>query len=317
MYPDYYANEYRRYAVYCRNYGDNKLFKVACGPNNDDYRWTETLMRMAGRDMDALSLHNYVWRWSDYATGFDATGYFDVVRDALDMENLVTKHSTIMDKYDPDKRVALFVDEWGTWYKVDEGTNPGFLYQQNTMRDAVVAASLLNVFNNHSDRVRMTNIAQTVNVLQAVLLTEGDKMIKTPTYHIYDLYTPHHDATLIGCDVLENEKYTVDVLPEKNDRRMPDVLDAVNISATKAADGSITATVCNIAHDKAVECELDLAGNSYSEATARILTSAAFDDMNTFENPDKVVIESVNVHLANGKVKFTLPAFSTIAVTVK
>ncbi|MBQ6795346.1 MAG: alpha-N-arabinofuranosidase, partial [Clostridia bacterium] len=119
MYPDYYANEYRRYAVYCRNYGENKLFKVACGPNNNDYNWTETLMRMAGRDMNALSLHNYVWRWSDQATGFDATGYFDVVRDALDMENLVTKHSTIMDKYDPGKRVALFVDEWGTWYKVE------------------------------------------------------------------------------------------------------------------------------------------------------------------------------------------------------
>ncbi|MBQ8003120.1 MAG: alpha-N-arabinofuranosidase, partial [Clostridia bacterium] len=253
----------------------------------------------------------------DYSTVFDATGYFDVVLDALDMENLVTKHSTIMDKYDPGKRVALFVDEWGTWYKVEEGTNPGFLYQQNTMRDAVVAASLLNIFNNHSDRVRMTNIAQTVNVLQSVILTEGDKMVKTPTYHIYDLYTPHHDATLIGCDVLENEKYTVEKLPAKNDRRMPDVLDAVNISATKAEDGSVTATVCNIAHDKAVECELDLVGNSYTEATARILTSPKFDDMNTFDNPDNVVIENVNVELSGGKVKFTLPAFSTIAVTVK
>lgn len=317
MYPDYYANEYRRYACYCRNYGENRLFKVACGPNNNDYNWTETLMRMAGGNMDALSLHNYVWRWSDSATGFDATGYFDVVRDALDMENLVTRHSTIMDKYDPDKRVALFVDEWGTWYKVEEGTNPGFLYQQNTMRDSVVAASLLNIFNNHSDRVRMTNIAQIVNVLQSVILTQGDKMVKTPTYHVYDLYTPHHDATLLGCDIIENEKYTVEKLPERNDRHMPDALDAVNISATKASDNSVTLTCCNIAHDKPVECEISLVGSLFASASARILTSEKFDDMNTFDYPDKVCIKETNVKLSEGTLTFTLPPFSTIAVTLK
>ncbi len=197
MRPEYYADEYRRYATYCRNYGDNKLVKVACGPNANDFKWTETIMRLCRGHMDALSLHNYVWRWKDSATEIDDEKYFDVVRDALSMEFLVEQHSKIMDQYDPGKRIALFVDEWGAWYKAMEGTNPGFLYQQNTMRDSVVAASILNIFNNHSDRVRMSNIAQVVNVIQALILTEGDKMLKTPTYHIYDVYKDHQDPTLI------------------------------------------------------------------------------------------------------------------------
>ena len=89
------------------------------------------------------------------------------------MEELVTRHSTIMDKYDPNKKVALAVDEWGIWTDVEPGTNPGFLYQQNSLRDAIVAATTLNIFNNHSDRVRLANLAQTVNVLQALVLTQG------------------------------------------------------------------------------------------------------------------------------------------------
>lgn len=317
MLPEYYANEYRRYATYCRNYGDNKLFKVACGPNADDFRWTETLMRMAKDHIDALSLHNYVWRWKDSATDFDDTKYFDVVRDALYMDKLVTRHSTIMDKFDPEKRVALFVDEWGAWYNVKEGTNPGFLYQDNTMRDSVVAASTLNIFNNHSDRVRMSNIAQVVNVIQAVILTEGDKMIKTPTYHIYDLYKEHQDAMLIGCDVLENNPYTVDPLPKNDHRHLPDTIESVNISATRKDDGSVTATLCNVNHAEAISCSLELFGNDFTSVSARILTSEKYDDMNSFEEPDKVVIRDFDVKLEGTKVTFTLPPFSTAAVTVR
>ena len=317
MTPEYYANEYRRYATFCRDYGDNKLFKVACGPNADDYRWTETLMRMAGRNMHALSLHNYVWRWKDSATDFDDTKYFDVVRDALFMDTLVTRHGAIMDMFDPEKRVALFVDEWGAWYKVKEGTNPGFLYQENTMRDSVVAASILNIFNNHSDRVKMSNIAQIVNVIQAVILTEGDKMIKTPTYHVYDLYKEHQDAMLIGCDILENVDYTVEQLPRPDHRHLPKVIKSVNISATKNDDGAVTATLCNINHAESITCELDLVGNNYISVSARILTSERYDDMNSFDEPEKVTVKDFEAKLENNKLTFDLPPFSTVAVTVK
>ncbi len=318
MLPEYYANEYRRYATYCRNYGENKLFKVACGPNADDFRWTETVMKMCAGHMNALSLHNYVWRWKDSATDIDDKKYFDVVRDALTMEFLVEHHSAIMDRYDPMKKVALFVDEWGAWYKAMEGTNPGFLYQQNTMRDSVVAASILNIFNNHSDRVKMSNIAQVVNVIQSVLLTEGDKMIKTPTYHIYDLYKNHHDNMLIGCDILENEDYSVDVPPAPHEhRRLPKSIASVNISATKAADGSVTATVCNVSHEKSVSCELDLVGNTFTSVSARILTSGRYDDMNTFEEPDKVTIKPFSPALQDNKVSFELPPFSTVEIVVR
>ena len=185
MLPEYYANEYRRYQTYCRNYGDHKLVRIACGPSSDDYHWTETLMKMAAPLMDALTLHFYtlptgVWKDKGSATQFDKALYYATLCGALKMDELVTKHLQVMDKYDPEHRVGLIVDEWGAWYNVEPGTNPGFLYQQNTMRDALLAAMTLDVFNKHCDRVVMANIAQTVNVLQAVVLTEGDQMVLTP-----------------------------------------------------------------------------------------------------------------------------------------
>jgi Alpha-L-arabinofuranosidase C-terminus. len=180
MRPEYYADVYRRYSTYVRNFGSNKIFKIACGPNTDDYNWTDILMREAGKYMNGLSLHYYTvpgdtWEKKGSATDFDEKEWFITMKKALRMDELITKHSTIMDRYDSEKKVALIVDEWGTWYDVEPGTNPGFLYQQNTMRDALVASIHFNIFNKHCDRVKMANIAQTINVLQAVILTDGPK----------------------------------------------------------------------------------------------------------------------------------------------
>jgi len=187
MRPEYYADLYRRYQTYVRHYSGNRVYKVACGPTGD-YRWTEVLMREAGRWMDGLSLHYYTlpgtWEKKGSATQFDESEWFSTLRNALHMEELIRRHSAIMDRYDPQRRVGLIVDEWGTWYDVEPGTNPGFLYQQNTLRDALVAGIHLNIFNNHAERVKMANIAQTVNVLQAMILTDGPRMIVTPTYHV-------------------------------------------------------------------------------------------------------------------------------------
>ena len=217
--PEYYADEYRRYQTYVRNFGDNQLYKIACGPRNDDYHWTEVLMKN-GRNMrgsflmHGLSLHYYTpdgpFRQQHSATQFGESEWIDILRTATCMDELITKHSAIMDRYDPEKQVELIVDEWGTWYAVEPGTNPRFLYQQNSMRDALVAALTLNIFNQHCERVTMANIAQTVNVLQALILTEegSDRMLLTPTYHVFEMYKVHQDATLLPLD-LSCEEYSL------------------------------------------------------------------------------------------------------------
>lgn len=215
---EYYANEYRRYQTYVRNFAGNQIFKIACGPSGGDAHWTEVLMRDALKDiwelgilMHGLSLHYYCGsgKNSRSATQFREEDWFHQLKLALVMEELVTRHSAIMDGYDPAKGTALVVDEWGTWHAVESGTNPGFLYQQNSLRDALAAGVTLDIFNNHCDRVRMANIAQTVNVLQSMILTDGPKMILTPTYHVFDMYQVHHDAVLLParleCDDYEHE----------------------------------------------------------------------------------------------------------------
>ena len=234
MRAEHYADVYRNYQTYVRNYGGNKIFKIACGPRGDDYHWTEVMMREARYVMDGLALHYYT-RLVDpakvrnanrgSATEFGENEWFTIMEKALFTDELVRRHSTIMDVYDPEKRVALIVDEWGTWYEVEPGTNPGFLYQQNTLRDALVAGISLNIFNNHCDRVRMANIAQTVNVLQAMILTEGEKMIVTPTYHVFDMYKVHQDATLLPFD-LQCDDYVFE------DKAVPQI----SLSASKDAD---------------------------------------------------------------------------------
>jgi alpha-N-arabinofuranosidase len=209
MRPEFYADQYRRYQTYLRKYGENKIYKIACGANSFDYNWTDKVMEIAAQYMDAITLHYYTVpnEWSDKgsATEFDTESYYRTIQKALRMEELISNHLSVMDRHDAERRVGLIVDEWGAWYTVEPGTNPGFLYQQNTMRDAVLAAVTFDIFNAHADRVVMANIAQTVNVLQSVILTEGDKIVLTPTYHAFDLYKGHQDAVSLGI-WLENDE---------------------------------------------------------------------------------------------------------------
>ena len=218
MNPEFYGNMYRRYQTFVRDYdGNKKIRKIACGANSDDYEWTQEVMKACFRRispqqhgmMDGLSLHYYTvpetWDHKGSATEFAEKDWYKTMKKTMYMEELIRRHSAIMDQYDPDKKVGMIVDEWGTWYDVEPGTNPGFLYQQNTMRDALVAGINLNLFNKHSDRVKMANIAQMVNVLQSMILTEGEKMVKTPTYHVFDLYQVHQENDLLASS-LETEQ---------------------------------------------------------------------------------------------------------------
>ena len=302
MRPEYYADEVRRYQTYCRNYGDNKLYRIACGPNVDDYNWTEVLMKNAGRYMDALTLHYYTlcgdtWNHKGSATGFTTEDYYKTLVRASRMEELVTRHSQIMDRYDPEHRVGLIVDEWGAWYDVEPGTNPGFLYQQNTMRDAMVAAITLNVFMAHCDRVVMANLAQTVNVLQSVILTEGDKMVLTPTYHVFDLYRAHQGGRQLDCFVQSDEV-------GEGDWHMPQV-----IASASEKNGVTTLTVANLSDHE--EATFAVHGLNLAGARGRIL-HGAFDAYNDFASAP------LSVQLFTGIEGSTLrlPACSVVEITV-
>jgi alpha-N-arabinofuranosidase len=311
MTADFYADQYRRYATYCRNYGDNRLYKIAGGANGSDYYWTETLMKSAARHMQGLSLHYYTvpkdWGNKGSATQFDEAEYFVTIEKTLRIEELLTRHATIMDKYDPQKRVALIPDEWGIWTDVEPGTNPGFLYQQNSLRDAILAAVNLNIFNTHCDRVKMTNIAQTVNVLQAVILTDNEKMLLTPTYWVYYLYKVHQDATLLPV-ALTNSVY------ELNNRKV----DAISVSASKDASGKIHITLVNIDPNKSQSIETELRGATAKKVSGKILTSAKVNDYNSFENPGVVSLKDFDgAKLSKGLLSATLPAKSVVMLEIE
>lgn len=311
MRPSYYADEFRRYQTFLRNYGENKLYKIACGPNVDDYTWTDTVMEIAGRYMDAITLHYYTlpnddWDHKGSALAFNREEYYRTLRKALRMEELLQKHIQIMDRRDPEKRVGLIVDEWGAWYDVEPGTNPGFLYQQNTMRDALVAAATLNIFNQHSDRVVMANIAQLVNVLQSVILTEGDKMVKTPTYHIFDLYKEHQDATLVYSQIETASTGTeTEQVPQ------------ISVSVSMDEQGVLHATLANLSDEEADLAELVFVNFVPTSVEGEVLCGKPADH-NDFTAPDAVHLEPLtDVRVENGRVLARMPACSVARLTIR
>jgi alpha-N-arabinofuranosidase len=282
MTAEFYADQYRRYATYCRNYGSNHLVKIAGGPSSSDYHWTETLMNNIPLNlMGGISLHHYTithsWANKGSATNFTENDFFSTIKATLEMEVLVTRHSSIMDQYDPEKKIGLMVDEWGVWHDVEPGTNPGFLYQQNTIRDALVAGINLNIFNNHADRVKMANIAQMVNVLQAIILTDGEKMVLTPTYYVFEMYKVHQDAALIPVNFV-SPLYTL------NGKSIP----AVSVSASRNKAGKVHVTFTNADPHNAIDINMDIRGYKSANVTGVVLVSKELSAYNTFSSPDNV-----------------------------
>jgi len=321
MVPEYYANLYKHYQTFIKNYNpDKKISKIAVGPSDKDYNWTETLLHECFRQqgtfpqnfgyMDGLTLHYYTlpydWDAKGSATDFNDKEWYMTLAKTFYMEEYITKHSAIMDRYDPDCRIGLMVDEWGTWYDVEPGTNPGFLYQQNTIRDALIAGINLNIFNKHCKRVKMANIAQLVNVLQAVILTEGDKMIKTPTYHVFKMYSCHQDNELLKSTIdtktigLE-EQYMVPNLTE---------------SVSRDKDGKIHITLTNLSLDEDYDIEAYLAGLDIKSVTGEVV-AGAMDAKNTFDEPENVKIEVFgDIKTEGDKLIFKIPKSSVLHIEV-
>ena len=327
MTPEHYANEYRRYQTYVRDFrtkeqreaGIEPIQKIACGANVDDYRWTEEVLgtcfenwpRWDWGRMQGLSLHFYTGpsgkNVSRSAADFDEKVWYNTLKKTLYMETLIDRHGAIMDKYDPDKKIGMIIDEWGNWFEVEPGTNPGFLYQQNTMRDALVAGINLNLFNKHSDRVKMANIAQTINVLQSVILTEGEKMIKTPTYYVFKMYKDHQDGTL-----LESSIETKEIGLEK-DYMVPNLSESVSVDKA----GTIHITVANLSLDESYPVETIITDKIISEAVGEILTNK-MDAKNTFEEPNMVETEAFSeISINKNGISFTIPPCSIVHIQIK
>jgi alpha-N-arabinofuranosidase len=311
MRPEYYSDLYRKFATFMSHgSGPGGIFRIASGANSADYNWTETLMKNIPLHlMEGIALHHYAvidWSKKGDAVNFDEGEYFTTLQRALFMDSLIDNHSAIMDKYDPQKKVALIVDEWGTWYEVEKGTNPGFLYQQNTMRDAMVAGTTLNIFHKHSDRVRMANLAQTVNVLQAVILTKESKILLTPTYHVMEMYNVHQDATLLPL------QFTSPVY-----RRDGQELPAISASASKDSLGRMHVSLVNIDPKTTHDIVIDVKGNHFKNVSGRILKSANLQDHNTFDQPEKIKpAEFRDAKISNGELRLKVPAASVVVLRV-
>ena len=328
MRPEYYSDLYRRYAIYCRNYDGNKLYKIASGASDYDYNWTKVLMDNIGSQMDGVSLHYYTvsgWNGSKgSATKFDNDQYYWTLGKCLEIEDVIKKHCAIMDEKDPYKNIGLLVDEWGTWWDEEPGTISGHLFQQNALRDAFVASLSLDVFHKYTDRVRMANIAQVVNVLQSMILTDTKgpgHMVLTPTYHVFEMYKPFQEATFIptvlqcGQMRVRHEMNTaIDATKADGYRTLP----LVSASAARTTSGSIVISLTNVSLDKASEINVNLAGFNAKTVEGRILTSKSVADYNDFEHPDRVKpVPFKDAKLKKGQLTVQLPAKSLVVLEIK
>lgn len=315
MRPEYYSDLFRRYSVYCRNYDTNRLYKIASGASDYDYNWTKVLMDNVGNRMDGLSLHYYTVKgWSGSkgsATKFLNDEYYWTIGKCLEIEDVIKKHCSIMDKRDPQKKIGLLVDEWGTWWDEEPGTIRGHLYQQNTMRDAFVAALTLNIFHRHVDRVKMANIAQVVNVLQSMILTDmkgNGHMVLTPTYHVFRMYQPFQDATALPLEI------SCDSIKVRENQTIPTIFS----SAAKTKDNSIIVSLANISLDKSQDIDIVSDLSTINNITGEILKCKNISDYNDFEHPQTITPHVFkDMKIKKNIIKIKIPAKSIAVLNIK
>jgi alpha-N-arabinofuranosidase len=261
--------------------------------------------------MDAISFHYYTikgieWKDKGPAVGFGEDQWMSHIANTLKMDTFLKNNIAIMNKVDPKKRVGFYVDEWGTWYLPEPGREPGFLYQQNTMRDAVIAAANFNIFHKYADRVRMTSIAQTINVLQAMILTDGPKMVLTPTYHVFHMYIPFQDATSLPVD-LKTPRYQYGKVS----------VPKVSVSAARVAGGDIDVALVNLDPDRPAQVSVAIAGAKPQQVSGSILTASAMDAHNTFDEPNAVHPEAFDgARIVKGRLTLTLPPKSVVVLSL-
>jgi alpha-N-arabinofuranosidase len=322
MTPDYYLSQLKIYSRFVRNFNPaqqdkQQMLKIAVGPGGGESRWTEwteAIMKAYQShtwswDMNGLSMHSYTvvkWPPSYASVGFGEKEYAQILKSTMEMNDLIAKHSAIMDKYDPEKKIALVVDEWGGWYAPLPGSTPGFLVQQNSLRDAILAALNLNIFAQHADRVRMANIAQMINVLQAMILTDKEKMVLTPTYYVYKMYVPFQDATFVPV-TFDAGTFTHDGI----------TLPRIDAIAGKDKAGKLWLAITNVDPNQPAEIEVSLAGINAKSASGETLTAPKVDSVNTFDVPNTVVPKPVSAKAQDGKLTLELDPKSVTVIAVE
>ncbi len=313
MTPEYYSDLFRRYATYLRNFGDNRLYKIASGASDYDYNWTSVLMKnLTQKGMNGISLHYYTvidWQDKGGATTFSDKDYYNILSKSIEIEDVIKRHIQIMDELDPSGRVELLLDEWGTWYNVEPGTNPGHLYQQNTMRDAIVAALNFDIFHKYTRRLKMANIAQVVNVLQAMILTNETEMVLTPTYHVFEMYNVHQNAEYLASDCISGKTSC--------DRKI--AVPEVDVTASRK-DGVVNISLVNtdLKASKKVLVTFDNASAVSKILSSRVLTSKDVRDYNDFGKADTVKpVEFKSYKLSKSGLEVTLPPCSVVALSAK
>jgi alpha-N-arabinofuranosidase len=320
MTPDYYLSQLKIYSHFVRNdnpgqQGANHMLKIAVGPGVDETAWTDTIMKAwQGHDwswnIDGLSLHWYTvpngWPPSTPSTGFGIDEYAKALKSTLFMEEFLRKQEAVMDKYDPQKKVALAVDEWGAWHAPLPGTNPHFLVQQNSLRDAILAALNLNIFARHADRVRMANIAQMINVLQSMILTDKEKMVLTPTYYVYMMYVPFEDATFLPV-AFDAGRYTHGTID----------LPRVDALAARDSSGKLWLEITNLDPEKPVDIDAEISGGAVKSAKAETLTASAVDSVNTFAAPETVIPKPIAAKIEGSKLALTVGPKSVTVISLE
>ncbi len=311
MTPEHAANLHRQYQTFVKVPAGTPLTKVAAGANGDDYNWTEVMMAIAGEHMDALSVHYYTvpGGWPPRASSFefDEAAWTETLASALKVDELLRRHIEVMDRHDPEGKVDLYLDEWGTWYEAYPGTNPGFLQQQNTLRDALVSSIHFDVMSRYARRVKMANIAQMVNVLQAMILTEDEKMVLTPTYHVFEMYTPWQDATHLPFEV-QAPRYS------HGETTVP----AVHGSAVRAKDGHVYVALSNLDPNRATDVAARITGLQAGAVSGRVLTGDAITAHNTFDRPERVKpVDFDGASVDGDTLKVALPARSVVVLRLQ
>ena len=311
MRPEFYADLFHQYATYVKAPRGKRPVIVASGGNDEGTRWVEVLTTMVERDMDAISHHYYttptgVWAKKGNSTGFPESEWISTLKHTMFIDEYITNNVKILDKNDPKGRVALYVDEWGTWYSPEPGREPGFLYQQNTLRDALVAGLNFNIFHRHAKRVTMTNIAQMVNVLQAMILTDGPRMALTPTYHVFQMYIPFQGATFLPTDITTPEyKLESHTVP------------SVSVSAARDTEGRIQLALVNLDPKREAVVTTTLTGAKASGAMGRVLTSKTMDAHNTVDAPEAVTPMKIGAATKGGALVLRLPPMSVSVVRLQ
>jgi alpha-N-arabinofuranosidase len=311
MRPEFYADQYRQVATFLKAPQHNRPVMIASGGNGMQTEWTEALSKGV-HSVNAISHHAYTlptgnWEKKGSAVGFPESEWVSTLGNVQQIEEMIKANKAVLDKNDPSKKIGFYFDEWGSWYDPDPGSNPGFLVQRNTLRDALLAALHFNVFHAHADRVQMTNIAQMVNVLQAMILTSKDKLVLTPTYHAFAMYTPFQDATSVPAKIENNPVYKVDKFS------MP----TLSATAARGKDGKLYIGLVNSNANQPAELTLQVGANAPKAVKGKLLTAGAMDAQNELGKPAQVVPQAFEAQAADGKLLIKLPAKSVVVVAVE